>query len=270
MLKSMYSGVSGVKSFQTKLDVIGNNIANVNTYGFKKGRATFKDTMSQTINAAFAQTATVGGINAKQVGQGTQIATIDTIHDAGSLQTTNRTLDLSIQGDGYFKVQKGATGATGATENFYTRAGNFYFDKQGYLVTGSGEYVLDTASTRIMIPTTATNISIGTDGEVSFTTNPATTQTFKKIAVVRFPNNGGLEKAGGNLFKESNNSGTGVANVPGVGGAGTILSGALEMSNVDLSEEFTEMIIAQRAFQSNTKMITTSDEILQELINLKR
>ena len=109
MLRSMYSGISGMKNFQTKLDVIGNNIANVNTYGFKKGRVTFKDAMNQSISGATAPSAAlgVGGVNAKQVGLGSQIATIDTIHDGGSIQTTNRVLDLAIQGDGYFAVQKG-------------------------------------------------------------------------------------------------------------------------------------------------------------------
>src|SRR3954451_14382822 len=126
MLRSMYSGVSGLKNFQTKLDVIGNNIANVNTYGFKKGRVTFKDAMNQSIGGATAPSATLGGMNAKQVGLGSQIATIDTIHDAGSIQTTNRVLDLAIQGDGYFQVKNG-------TDTFYTRAGNFYFDNNGNL-----------------------------------------------------------------------------------------------------------------------------------------
>lgn len=273
MLRSLYSGVSGMKNFQTKLDVIGNNIANVNTYGFKKGRVTFKDAMNQTIGGATAPSAELGmgGINTKQIGLGSQVATIDTLHDAGSIQTTNRVLDLAIQGDGYFQVRKGGAGET---EEFYTRSGNFYFDNNGSLVTGSGEFVTDSNNANIQIANIdeVENISIGIDGKISYIRNGVLENyPGEAVAVVRFANNGGLEKAGGNLFKVSQSSGGASAvKDPGQAGAGTILSGALEMSNVDLSEEFTEMITTQRAFQANTKIITTSDEILQELVNLKR
>src|SRR6185437_12341429 len=127
MLRSMYSGISGMKNFQTKLDVIGNNIANVNTFGFKKGRVTFKDTMNQMVTGASAATENRGGTNPMQVGLGSSLATIDTIHTGSSLQTTNRTLDLGIDGDGYFVVKDGQ-------QTFYTRAGNFYLDDNGTLV----------------------------------------------------------------------------------------------------------------------------------------
>ena len=132
MLRSMYSGISGMKNFQTKLDVIGNNIANVNTYGFKKGRVTFKDTMSQMISGASAATDNRGGKNAKQVGLGSTLATIDTIHTGSSLQTTGRSLDLGIDGDGYFVVK------VKVSANMYTRAGNFYLDDKGSLVNADG------------------------------------------------------------------------------------------------------------------------------------
>src|SRR3954470_12389764 len=125
MLRSMYSGISGLRNFQTKLDVIGNNISNVNTYGFKKGRVIFKDLYSQTVAGASAPTANRGGVNPKQVGLGSQIAAIDTLHGSGSTQYTGNTLDLAIEGDGYFRVQDGAS----ADEALYTRAGNFYLDK---------------------------------------------------------------------------------------------------------------------------------------------
>ncbi|MFT9598514.1 flagellar hook-basal body complex protein, partial [Mesobacillus sp.] len=131
MLRSMYSGISGMKNFQTKLDVIGNNIANVNTYGFKKGRVTFKDTMNQTISGASAATENKGGKNPMQVGLGSTIATIDMIDTQSSLQTTGRALDLAISGDGYFVVKQGQS-------QMYTRAGNFYLDDNGTLVTGEG------------------------------------------------------------------------------------------------------------------------------------
>lgn len=146
MIRSMYSGISGLKNFQTKLDVIGNNIANVNTYGFKKERTVFKDLISQTQAGASGPSISVGGVNAKQVGLGSQLAAIDTIHNPGSMQTTGRILDLGIAGDGFFMVAEAVgtndTGKEAFSNLKYTRAGNFYMDKNGYLVNGDGYYVV--------------------------------------------------------------------------------------------------------------------------------
>ncbi len=264
MLRSMYSGIGGMKSFQTKLDVIGNNIANVNTYGYKKGRTTFKDLVSQQIAGASAPANDKGGINPKQVGLGGQLATIDTIHTQGSLQTTARPLDLAISGDGYFIVNDGAN-------DFVTRAGNFYLDESGNLVNGDGLYVKGVKADQLNIPEGAKSFSIGADGTVTYIEEGSSTPVSAgQIALAKFSNNGGLEKVGGNLYRETTNSGVLNKIAPGTNGAGDIVAGALEMSNVDLSEEFTEMIVAQRGFQANTRIITTSDEILQELVNLKR
>lgn len=272
MLRSLYSGVSGLKNFQTKLDVIGNNIANVNTFGYKKGRATFKDMISQTIQGG----GTVGA-NPQQVGLGSQIGTIDTIDTQGNLQNTGRVLDLAIQGDGYFTVQKYDSDSNELIGSpYYTRAGNFYLapdpndENISYVVTSTGEKLLDKDGNSISIPTDAENLSIGPDGTVSYqSANPIDPP--QQIGLVRFSNPGGLEKAGGNLYQETTNSGAPLpAQIPGEGGTGTLQSCELEMSNVDLADEFTEMIVAQRAFQANTKIITTSDDILQELVNLKR
>ncbi|WP_375345956.1 flagellar basal body rod protein FlgG [Priestia megaterium] len=267
MLRSMYSGISGMKNFQTKLDVLGNNIANVNTYGYKKGRTTFQDLVSQQVAGATAPAGNRGGVNAKQVGLGSQIGTIDTVQTAGSIQSTGRPLDLAISGDGYFVVNDG-------TSDYYTRAGNFYLDKDGYLVTGDGLFVQATDGEIRIDPTTAKSYSIGSNGTVNIVglngnmlPNPQT------IKLAKFANNEGLQKAGGNLFTNTPNAGlvTTPANItPGNSGTGTLISSSLEMSNVDLSEEFTDMIVAQRGFQANTRIITTSDEILQELVNLKR
>ncbi|MEN8699466.1 flagellar basal body rod protein FlgG [Bacillus infantis] len=307
MLRSMYSGISGMKNFQTKLDVIGNNIANVNTYGFKKGRVIFKDMMSQTISGASGPTAARGGVNAKQVGLGAQMAAIDTMHEGGSLQTTNRVLDLAISGDGFFQV-----GNADATDGFnsinYSRAGNFYMDEDGSLVNSDGLYVVGFAAEQtggddeetypvpddmtgaievsedgvpsytgngavygpIKIPSDAKSMSIGKDGSVTFVDKAGELKWAGKLILAKFPNAGGLEKVGNNMFQQTNNSGAPVLDYAGASGIGTTESGFLEMSNVDLSEEFTEMIVAQRGFQANTKIITTSDEILQELVNLKR
>ncbi|WP_017753760.1 flagellar basal body rod protein FlgG [Calidifontibacillus oryziterrae] len=313
MLRSMYSGISGMKNFQTKLDVIGNNIANVNTYGFKKGRVVFKDLFSQQIAGASAPGATRGGVNPKQVGLGSQLASIDTIHTEGSTQPTGRTLDLAIAGDGYFMVGTGEVDDTGFGNNTfdttngvpdisYTRAGNFYFDEEGFIVNADGLYLMgltadgddvesidlsdfsgldDSELGAIRIPENAQTYSIGADGVVTYNNKDGELRVAGIISIGKFANNEGLQKIGENLYKPSPNSGTHDVYdgdtfqttdlyFPGVNGAGKIAAGALEMSNVDLSEEFTEMIVAQRAFQANTKMITTSDEILQELVNLKR
>ncbi|WP_432354975.1 flagellar basal body rod protein FlgG [Sporosarcina sp. A2] len=291
MLRSMYSGISGLKNFQTKLDVIGNNIANVNTYGFKKGRTVFKDLYSQTVAGASAPVGnTRGGVNPKQVGLGSQLAAIDTLHTAGSTQFTGNTLDLAIEGDGFFIVQSGAT----ATDVQYTRAGNFYMDNEGTLVDGDGRFLQGLKNTEttaqvdgkdvkttvlkaeatanygsIKIPNDATNMSIGQDGTVNYVQD-GKLQVAGRLNIATFNNPGGLEKVGGNLYQQSANSGNANTGKPLDAGRGTIKSGSLEMSNVDLSEEFTEMIVAQRGFQANTRIITTSDEILQELVNLKR
>lgn len=320
MLRSMYSGVSGMKNFQTKLDVIGNNIANVNTYGFKKGRVTYKDLINQQISGASAATNNSSGLNAKQVGLGSALGAIDTIHTAGSNQSTARTLDLALAGDGFFvvgtikdaaSVDIDINGTPGnnqitagttvdeAIDLSYTRAGNFYLDDKGYLVNSDGLYLIGNTGEKtltpnvewgddvsnnaglIQIPLTAKSFSIGPDGKVSFVDDEGELKIAGQILVANFANEGGLEKAGGNLYKQSSNSGTldnnGTAgiqldefSIPGEGGSATVMAGMLEMSNVDLADEFTEMIVAQRGFQSNTKIITTSDEILQELMNLKR
>ncbi|WP_349410503.1 flagellar basal body rod protein FlgG [Pseudalkalibacillus sp. SCS-8] len=263
MLRSMYSGISGMKNFQSKLDVLGNNIANVNTYGFKKGRTTFKDLVSQQISGASAPNGGRGGVNPKQVGLGSQLSTIDTIHTQGSLQTTGRPLDLSLSGDGYFLVTDG-------TNEYYTRAGNFYLDQAGTLVNSDGMKVLDSDQATITIPPEAESFSIGSDGSVTYILDGELNEDQQQIGIAKFANNGGLEKAGGNLYQATTNSGAPEITTAGLEGAGDIVAGTLEMSNVDLSEEFTEMIVAQRGFQANTRIITTSDEILQELVNLKR
>ncbi|QBK25639.1 flagellar hook-basal body complex protein [Ureibacillus thermophilus] len=323
MLRSMYSAISGVRNHQTKLDVIGNNISNVNTHGFKKSRTIFKEMVSQNIGSASAATATRGGVNPKQVGLGSTMAAIDTIHSTGSLQSTARTLDLAISGDGYFMVADKATGTGVGGSSFasvlYTRAGNFYMDKDGYLVNAEGKYLVGvapekvnstTASTDtayplakdvkmkndssdlspqnpttwaspidsgattvyapIRIPTDATEMSIGQDGTVTFVDANGELRWAGQIVLAKFPNPGGLQKSGSNYYTETSNSGSPYTQVGTVAGIGSVESGFLEMSNVDLSEEFTEMIVAQRGFQANTRIITTSDQILEELVNLKR
>lgn len=331
MLRSMYSGISGLRNSQTKLDVVGNNIANVNTYGFKKGRITFKDMVSQNMAGATgssivmdANNRGVGGTNPRQVGLGAQIASIDTITTQGNLQTTNRTLDLSISGDGYFTV------TDGGNTPYYTRAGNFYLDADGNLVSSEGysligrmaigerdqttgvsngdpntnafdptndnpnDKPITDGNRKLFIPSEVSttqevaangtvsykdvdpaiklkSFSIGQDGSINaIYEGDKQPRKIGQIQVTKFTNTEGLEKVGGNLYTVSANSGDPQEVWPTSGGSGSIVSGTLEMSNVDLSEEFTEMIVGQRSFQANSRIITTSDEILQELVNLKR
>ena len=325
MLRSMYSGISGLKNFQTKLDVIGNNISNVNTYGFKKERTVFKDLISQSQAGASAPTATRGGVNAVQVGLGSQLAAIDTIHTSGSMQSTGRTLDLAINGDGFFMVgDSAADGAPDADEMAdlatnplledgytniqYTRAGNFYMDRNGYVVNGDGKYLVGVANPTlyaevtedaesladdekadigtenlyvdgaidaenlgpIRVPTNAQSMSIGQDGSIYYVDVNGKLQFAGQALLAKFPNASGLEKTGSNYFQVTANSGDPLVQVGTQAGIGSVNSNFVEMSNVDLSEEFTEMIVAQRGFQANSRIITTSDEILQELVNLKR
>ncbi|WP_026701066.1 flagellar basal body rod protein FlgG [Salibacterium aidingense] len=264
MLASMYSGISGMRNFQQKLDVTGNNISNVNTFGFKKGRATFKDMVSQQIAGATAPDGGMGGSNPRQVGLGSQLASIDTVQTQGSLQNTNRELDLGISGDGFFRV------GDGDGNEFYTRAGNFYLDEEGTLVNSDGYNILDDDGDSITIDSDAQSFSIGSNGDVNITDADGETDVVGTIGLTNFANPGGLEKVGNNLFNETVNSGDPQDGAPGENGTGELVAGTLEMSNVDLSEEFTEMITAQRGFQANTRGITTADEVLQELMNLKR
>jgi flagellar hook protein FlgE len=266
MIRSMYSGVSGMKAFQAKMDVIGNNIANVNTVGFKKSRVTFEDVLSQTVGSPTAgQAGTNGGVNPKQIGLGAGIAAITVLHTPGSPMTTNVPSDLMINGDGFFKVQP-----TSGSETYLTRAGDFSKDAAGNLVTSDGFLVLDNNGSPIQLNSTTVSYSVGTDGTISEVDNSGNTTSTKKIGLYKVANPEGLEKIGGSLYKTSINSGTDTAVDLSTDKSSQILSGQLEMSNVDLTDEMTDMIIAQRGFQANSRVITTSDSMLQEVVDLKR
>lgn len=267
MLRSMYSGIGGMRGFQTKLDVIGNNVANVNTIGFKKSRVMFQDILSQTMSGGSASQDNAGGTNPKQVGLGSTIAAIDTIHTGGNLQTTNKPSDVGIEGNGYFVVED----ASG--EKFLTRDGNFHFDNDGYLVNANGMFVLGSGESgaKIKIDTDYKTYSIGADGKITYTKSDGSTAEAGPIGLAMVTNPEGLEKAGMNMYKiESPAAGKPTYGEPKSGAFGIVRSSMLEMSNVDLAEEFTEMIVAQRGFQANSRIITTSDSILEELVNLKR
>lgn len=456
MMRSLFSGVSGLKNHQTRMDVIGNNISNVNTYGFKTSRVTFQDMLSQTLSGAAKPEENVGGVNPKQVGLGMTIASIDRIFTQGSIQTTGNQTDLAISGDGFFMVSNG-------DKNFFTRAGTFSLDRDGNLVNPAnglkvqgwmaerneeGEMILNSKGTpqdvvvpiyskveakettvvkykcnldskKPVLPENATpkmiasaavttnidvydnlgnphrmtlnlwhtgvnewtasasmsdangpvtldipgmeganqenssskmilrfspdgkliaandegtadginqgnifaNLNYRIDGDpnvrnirldlgksglvegITQFSSPTTTkaveqdgysmgymegfnidnsgvitgvysngvkQAIGQVAMAVFTNPGGLTAVGENLFEVSNNSGLANIGEANQGGRGKIVAGALEMSNVDLSDQFTDMIITQRGFQANSRTITTSDQMLQELINLKR
>lgn len=405
MMRSMYAGVSGLKAHQTRMDVIGNNIANVNTAGFKASRVTFKEMLSQTLSGAKAPQGNRGGMNPQQVGLGVSLGSIDTNLVQGNLQSTGLGTDLAIQGNGFFVVNNG-------TQNFYTRAGALTLDENGNLVNASNGYIMqgwmatngiintNSPLTGIRIPIgdtmapqasteavfagnlnaadpedwTATidiydsqgekhtltlnfnptkthnewkwtasidgaslsrktgtiifsgdgkvdtvkgdtfniNFNNGTDqitgfrldlsavtqmagdntldglyadgysmgslesfsidnaGVITGSYSNGLTKAIGQIAVANFSNAGGLTRVGDTLFAESQNSGIAQIGAAGTAGRGKISAGTLEMSNVDLAEQFTDMITTQRGFQANSRIISTTDEMLQDLVNLKR
>jgi len=392
MLRSLFSGISGLRAHQTMLDVTGNNIANVNTTGFKASQTQFQDTLSQVLTSAGAAQDGVGGTNAAQVGLGVRVAGITTNFQQGAAQLTNRSTDMMISGDGFFVVRKGG-------DQFYSRAGAFDFDSTGQLVTPDGGKVqgwaadasgvidpngplvdmrlpiatlmgaaptaaatfegnlpadaaLGTALVRKMdvfdasgtasdlrvtftrtvagwdvvgtigagapVPgaitfnpdgtlatggsltvgavtvdlstitgfaglTTVESLSqdgraagtlqsfiINSDGTLLGAFSNGLKQAIGQVSLATFTNPAGLMKAGASLYSTSVNSGDPQIGAAGSNGRGALTGGTLEMSNVDLSAEFTNLIIAQRGFQANSRVITTSDELLQELVNLKR
>jgi len=264
MMRSLYAGVSGVQVHQIKMDVLANNIANVNTVGFKKSQVTFQDMLNQNIAGARAGTAsTTGGVNAQQIGLGTLIGAINNIHSQGAASTTGKDTDLMIQGEGYFILSDG-------TNTFYSRAGAFTLDNSGNLVnSANGMMVCDQNGTPVNLASYGGSINIAPDGNIIYIDNTGAAATAGPIGIATFANPAGLLKAGENMYLESITSGTAVTTTPGTN-AGTLISATLEMSNVDLAQEFVDMIIAQRGFQANSKSIRTTDEILQELINIRR
>ena len=390
MLRSLYSGISGLTAHQKMLDVTGNNIANVNTAGFKSSAVQFQDTLSQMVGGGSAPAGQVGGKNPAQIGLGVQMAGISTNFAQGSTQSTGKGTDLMISGDGFFVTSR-------AGQTMYTRAGNFDLDMAGNLVTPDGSlvqgwtavngvvqtggavggislsgqtiaparattesvmggnlpaeaevgdklareiqiYDANGGSSKLSVTFTRTaagwnaaaaieggasantglaftngvltgggtlavggitvdmtsltgftgmtsvaaktqngsaagtleSFSIGADGMITGSFSNGAKIAVAQLAMATFDNPGGLEKAGGTSYTAGVNSGNAVIGTGGGAGFGTISSGSLEMSNVDLSQEFTNLIIAQRGFQANSRIITTSDSVLEELVNLKR
>ena len=344
MLRSLYSGISGMKVNQTKLDVIGNNLANVSTTAFKGSRVNFSTTISQTLGSASAASDSLGGVNGKQIGLGAQISSIDKIMSQGSMQSTSRSLDVAVDGSGYFMVATGPALTGNANDSItianngignmpanssvaYTRDGSFVLDNEGNLLTSKGYRVLGFAMETTDPVTNKTGDNIEDDGKVLYVESnnqtkaidnklvslkipdkvlkddgkggktPVAVKSFNisadglitgvletgeitalgQIAMSSFKNEVGLTDIGNNMYEPSGSSGAAIISSGknsttnrNSSGYGDILQGYLEMSGVDMAEQFTDMIVATKAFQAAGKTITTGDEILSEIINLKR
>jgi flagellar hook protein FlgE len=285
----MYSAISGLEAHQTMLDVTANNLANVDTIGYKAQRTTFVDQLSENLSAATGPNGFNGGSNAKQVGLGVQVGSIDNLMGTGSQQTTGNALDVYVQGDGFLQVGNGAPGTTAPyTNNLpstvdYTRAGNLKLNSSGFLTTQAGQYVVGStapsssssaAPTYINVPPGSANLAVGQDGSVTYTDENSTNPTFGQtvtagyISLATFPNEAGLQRDGGSNWSATSSSGAATTGTPTVGGFGTTISGSLEMSNVDLATEFTNMITAERGYQANSKVITTADTMLSTVVNM--
>jgi flagellar hook protein FlgE len=281
MMRGMFAAISGLKQHQVMLDVTANDIANVNTIGYKSARVTFADSLTQMQRGAAGANNSTGGSNAAQVGLGVGLGSIDNLMTGGARQTTGNPLDVSIDGDGFFQIGEGAptNDQSPIAATAYTRAGNFSISTEGYLTTQTGQYVIgyhqpqaaNPDGVAIKIPEGASGIAIDGSGGISYV-DPATNTrvTPYRLTIATFQNASGLERSGGNQWVTSANSGVKIVNTPGEGGAGTTSPGSVEMSNVDLSQTFTNMITAQRGFQANSRVISTSDSMLEELVNLKR
>jgi len=288
MMRGMFAAISGLQVNQTMLDVTAADLANVNTVGYKGSRVTFADSLSQTIRGSAGPTTATGGSNAAQVGLGTKLESIDNMMSGGSLQTTNNPLDVAIQGEGWFRVAPGdGTNVPPASSMLYTRAGNFTTNDSGYLMTQDGHYVIgksvasggtgpSTTDAYIIIPPGSTDVSIGQDGSVSYVDQNSSSSTFGQrvtagyLSLATFSNEAGLTRSGGSLWASNLNSGSEQVGTPGVKGYGQTIAGSLEMSNVDLASEFTSMITAQRGFEANSRVITAADEMLQDVVQMKR
>jgi flagellar basal-body rod protein FlgG len=262
MMRSLWTAASGMAAQQANIDVVSNNLANVNTTGFKKSRTDFQDLMYQTMR----QSGTATGPDTQlptgiQLGSGVRQVATQKIYTDGSFQSTGNEMDVAIEGDGFFQI------AMSDGTIAYTRDGSFKKDSQGRMTNSEG-YPLEP---EITIPEGATKVAISADGRVSVTLpGQAAPQELGQMQLVRFVNPAGLDSIGRNMVKETAASGAPVTGNPGADGAGTLMQKYLEMSNVQVVDEMVNMIVAQRAYEINSKAITTSDQMLEQAANLKR
>jgi flagellar basal-body rod protein FlgG len=256
---SLWVAKTGLDAQQTRMNVISNNLANVNTTGFKRDRAVFEDLLYQNIRQAGGQTgADTQAATGFQLGTGVRVLATEKIVAQGNMQTTENSLDIAIAGDGYFQVaQPDGTIA-------YTRDGNFNLDNAGQIVTGSGQLL----QPAITVPANASSVTIGQDGTVSVELQAGGgAQVLGQLQLARFINSAGLQAMGQNLLKETPASGAPQVGNPGADGIGVLMQGALEASNVNVVEEMVSMIETQRAYEINSKAISTVDGMLQYLNN---
>ncbi|MFQ5454938.1 MAG: flagellar basal-body rod protein FlgG [Nitrospirota bacterium] len=262
MIRSLYIAASGMGAQQINIDIISNNLANVNTVGFKKSRGDFQDLLYLTLRVAGAPSGTGTQVpTGIQIGSGVRPVAVQKLFVQGDFQNTQNDLDLAIEGDGFFQIVK----PDGTLS--YTRAGTFKRDSEGRIVTSDG-YLLEP---EISIPNNVINITIGTDGVVSVLTAGSSTPTeIGRIELAKFVNPSGLNSIGRNLYIPTAASGEPTIGTPGQDGFGTLAQGFIEASNVNIAEELINMIIGQRAYEINSKAIQTSDEMLQMANNIKR
>lgn len=253
---AMFTGVSGLLANAEGINVIGNNLANVNTVGFKAGRMLFSDMLSANIG------------NNSQIGRGTQIQSVDNIFSQSSFESTEIVSDVALQGPAFFEVQDAAG------NNYLTRAGAFRTDSAGNLINPDGYFVLDSAGAKITLTNPAKITGINNTGLITYVDTAGATQTTATgIGVVVVPNVGALQKAGGTLYDVNLSIAAGSGALTASAADGTtnkIMSNSLEQSNVDMAGQFVKMILTQRAYSANSKTITTADEMTQEVLNLKR
>ncbi len=260
MMRSLWTAATGMVAQQTNIDVISNNLANVNTTAFKKSRAEFEDLMYQTLSVA-------GTLNESgdrlptgfQVGMGVRPVTVHKFFSQGSFQNTGNTLDIAIEGQGFFKLNQDGN-------DVYTRAGNFKLDNNGRIVNANG-YALQPEFT---VPDTATTVTITEKGRISALDSNGQELAAADIPTYNFVNPAGLKAMGRNVYVETDGSGAATQGTPGDDNFGTLAQGYLETSNVEMVDEMVGLIIGQRAYEVNSKAMTTSDTILQTAINVKR
>jgi flagellar basal-body rod protein FlgG len=262
MIRALWTAATGMAAQQLNIDVISNNLANVNTAGFKKSRVDFQDLLYQTMRPAGTTEAQGSQVpTGIQVGLGTRPASVTKIFSQGDFQQTGNPLDLVIAGDGFFQVMQ----PDGTTA--YTRDGTFKLDAQGRMVTSDG-FALQP---EITIPAEATSISVGADGTVSVTLpGQMQPQELGQIQIAKFLNPSGLSNAGKNTLIATAASGDAIVDTPGLNGMGMLQNGYVEMSNIKVVEEMVNMIVAQRAYEVNSKAIQTADEMLNIANNLRR
>jgi flagellar basal-body rod protein FlgG len=255
-MRALSIAATGMLAQQTNVEVIANNLANMNTTGFKQGRAEFQDLLYQNISVPGANSSDSGTVlpSGIQIGAGVRTASVYRVSTQGDLKNTSNPYDVAIQGPGYFRVQQ-----PDGTDAF-TRAGDFGLSPEGQIVTDQGY----TVAPGIAIPTTALSVQINPQGQVSVTLPGQTApQVVGTLELTRFPNEGGLKAIGDNLFLETPSSGSPQSGVPGSAGYGTLRQGFLETANVNAVEEITSLITAQRAYEMNSKIVTAADDMLQ-------